>query len=215
LTFLIPLAEARVKPHQSTALHLMVAIALIGVGFAAGVLFWFTGVSPKFREAYTPFAIVSTAFFAAGILIFILAFAARKRAGSRTGRGLRLAEIALLIFGAVLFFKQGWNPPALIFAVLAVAVSAAFAAERSSNRITLRLDESGIHRPHALVRRLIPWQEVESALLRHGTLTLNLTGNRFRQHRIAEDTEVDAEIFEAWAAAQIEKGKTFRPKNDW
>lgn len=215
MTFIIPLADPRVKPHQSTALHLMVAIVLCAVGFTSGVLFWFTRVSPTVRGAYMPFAIFGTVCFVAGLVIGGLAIAARRRSGAkRRARSLRIAELALLIVAAVVFLSQGWGFPALLFGILAASVLLAFVAEGKGNTTAVRFDAEGIHRSFALRSRNIAWQEVRRALLRHGTLTIDLADNRLYQYRMAEH-EVDAEIFEAWVAAQVERAGANRAKNDW
>ncbi len=215
MTFTIPLADPRVKPHQSTALHLMVAIVLCAVGFASGVLFWFTDVSPTVRGAYVPFAVFGSVCFVAGIAIGGLAIAARRRRQTGGGgHGLRIAELGLLAAGAVVFLLQGWNFPALLFGLLAVAVLMALLGERGNASTEVRFDDAGIHRSFALRSRRIPWSAVRNVLLRHGTLTVDLADNRLFQYRVAEH-DVDVEIFEAWAAAQIEKGTAARPRNDW
>lgn len=215
MTFTIPLAEPRVKPQQSTALHLMAAIVLCAVGFASGVLFWFTGVSPIVTQAYVPFAVFGSVCFVAGLVIGALAIAARRRQQKGSGgRGLRIAELVLLALGAAVFFLQGWNFPALLFAILAAAVLLALYGEGGDNTSKVRFDDAGIYRPFSLRRRRIPWRDVQRVLLRFGTLTIDLSSNALLQYRVAQH-EVDAEIFEAWAAAQVEKGGAERPKNDW
>jgi hypothetical protein len=215
MTFTIPLADPRVKLQQSTALHLMVAIVLCAVGLVSGVLFWFTEVSPTVRSAYVPLAIFGSVCFAAGLIIGGLAIAARRRLrDGRKGRKLRFVELGLLVVGAILFLLQGWNFPALLFAILATMVLLALLGEGKGNSTTVGFDEQGIHRPFALRSRNIPWHDVRRALLRHGTLTIDLVDNRLFQYSVPAQA-VDAEIFEAWAAAQVENGKVNRPKNDW
>jgi len=215
MTFIIPLAEPRVKPQQSTALHLMAAIVLCAVGFASGVLFWFTGVSPTITEAYIPFAVFGSICFVAGLAIGALAIAVRRRQQARGGgRGLRVAELVLLVAGSVVFLLQGWNFPSLLFAILAAAVVLALFAEGGSNSSSVRFDEGGLYRPFSLRRRHIQWHDVQRVLLRHGTLTIDLKSNALLQYSVAEN-DLDAGIFEAWASAQAEKGRAAQPKNEW
>lgn len=215
MTFTIPLDEPRVTLQQSTALHLMVAILLCAVGFASGVLFWFTDVSPTVRGAYVPFAVFGSVCFVAGLIIGALAITARRRTGrGKSGRVLRIAELILLVAAATVFAVQGWNFPALLFAVLAGAVVFALLGETPASNNTVRFDEDGIFRPFTMRSRRIQWHDVRRVLLRHGALTIDLVDNRLLQYRVPEH-DMDAEIFEAWAVAQVEKGRVAKPKSDW
>lgn len=215
MTFNIPLSEPRVTLQQSTALHMMVAILLCAVGFASGVLFWFTDVSPTVQGAYVPFAIFGSACFVAGLVIGALTIKARRQAArGSSGRTLRIAELILLLGATTVFAIQGWNFPALLFAILAGAVLFALLGETHAPSNAVRFDEGGVYRPFAVRARCIQWHGIRRVLLRHGALTIDLMDNRLFQYRVAEH-DMDAEIFEAWAAAQVEKGNEAKPKNDW
>lgn len=209
-TFDIP--AARVRPHQSLALHLMLAIVLFATGVLCSVLYWFTAVSPGFAQRIQVFGVLGLICFGTALLVGVLAMRSR----SRNRPGLRLIEGMVLLAGAVIFFKDGWIVPAVLFGVLGIMAFAVHGLEAGAGtrQATLRVDASGIHRPFALRTRRIPWRELKAVLLRRSVLTIDCLDNRLFQY-LVPGAGVDAAAFEAFCASQIEQAKDQRSKSDW
>jgi hypothetical protein len=212
MSYTIPLDQQRVKPHQSTALHFMVAIVLFGVGIVSGVAFWFFAVSPTVRQVHAPLAIFGTLCFLAGIAIAAVTIKGAHKRGLR--RALRLLELILLAAGVAIFAANGMWIPAVLFGVLGATVLLALFGEGGNAEMAVYFDESGIRRPFAVKSRQIPWHEVARVLLRHDTLTIDLSDNRLFQYRTGNHG-VDTASFEVWTAEQVKTGTANKPKSDW
>ncbi len=204
-----------VSNRRMTTLHLMLAFVLCGLGAGCFLLYWFTSVSPTFTSAYTPFALFGVCSMLAGFMIAAVSvFYKNWLMKGRRNILLRVLEIALLGGGALLFLLNGQQIPAVIFAIVAamIVVATVWEAQKPVAQ-KVRIDEAGVSLPKNNSSRTIRWAEIEGLLLRHSILSIELTGNRLVQRSIV-DTDVDAEILEAFSAARIEQFATERAK-DW
>lgn len=202
MTFELALPEMRAKHHQVTALHLMAALAMIGSG---AVL----------HQLYPPAAIWSLVLAGTGIvLLYFTVFRNKWLTDNKANRIIRILELLLMIGLSLFFISKQWTQPAVMFGVLAAAMSFALFWEKKANTTQIiRIDEQGIKLPITSRKRSITWPEVEQVILRFGILTIDCEDNRLYQWNIAT-ADIDTEIFEAFCKAQAEAGKKKRVA-DW
>jgi hypothetical protein len=191
----------------------MVSIVLFATGILCSVLYWFTAVSPGFKQRIGAFGAFGAVCFIAAVLVGMLAISARRRGKYKLLiYGL---ELATLLSGAGIFLSMNWLVPAALFGLLAVVSLAAGLLEgRIASAATVTVDEKGVHRPFANNRRHTPWHEVKQVLLRRGVLTIDCTDNRLYQYTVGT-TDLDIASFEQYCAQQVTEGMSKRPKNDW
>lgn len=203
MVFELPLTEEKVKPHQVTALHLLVGLSFAG----AGALFY---------SFYPPARIWSMALLVAGILLLLVAMF-RNRWITMKGRNrlVRVGELMILLCLASFSAMHKWTPPAIMFGVLSAAVLfAIFWEQSSSSGMFVRIDSDGVKLPVTSRRRNIPWQDIEHILFKFGTLTINCYDNRLFQWTIG-NAIIDKENFEAFCYTNIAKAKKTKVANDW
>lgn len=212
----IQLTELRVKPHQTTALHLMTSLALFAVGAVSSVLYWFTNISPGFKKAYSPFGIFGLLSMLAGILVFAIAIFNKKwLRRPKANLILRLFELVLLLGGAGIFYWSGWKIPAAIFGVLGLAVLFAVFWEQGGEKPReVVINDKGVRLPFALRGRSLEWWEVEQVLLRHGVLTIDCFDNHLYQWNVRTPGFSPAQ-FEEDCALRIAASAAERKKNNW
>lgn len=214
MTYSFSIPAARVRPHQSLALHLMLAIVLFATGVLCIGLYWFTSVSPRFATRIATFGILGGICFIAALVVGILAMRSRRK----NQPALRLVEGVVLTLGAVVFIRNGWVAPAALFGVLGVLVFLIHGLETAAGtrRSTLVIDDAGVHRPFSLRTRHLAWHELKAVLLRRGILTIDCLDNRLYQYQVPQaGTANDAASFEAWCAERIRESAPKRSKSDW
>jgi len=214
MNFELPLVEEKVKPHQVTALHLIVGFALCGI---SGVCF-LLGAYLQFwsKTIFHTAAIPGGFFLLAGLLILSVAFF-RNRWLQRTTVNFRfrIVELVLILMPALYVANLRWWLPAGILGVLVLAICFGIYWERQKNiTLTVEVAKEGIKLPVIARKRNIHWQDVEKVLLRYGTLTIDCVDNSLYQWNISANS-VNKEQFELFCLEQIEEGKTKRDKNDW
>lgn len=213
MEFIFPLPASDRQQRQSTTLHLMVAVALMGMGIAGALMFWFTGVSANFKTPFRPFAVFSClcAMMGAGLLLIAIV---RRRwlADKRPATMLRVIEILLLagITGGLLLY--GWYKPALLIGFLsAIVLLSLFWEQSHATQGFVRLNEHGISVSGKL--RGYRWAEIKALRLKQGVLSIEATGNRLWQENVPTH-DVDEEVFVPWCDAQIKKHEAERQK-EW
>lgn len=224
MNFEIPLSAQKVKPHQVTALHLIIALALIG-GSAIALMLNNTvielpdGTSADVQkvtiEKFDLIDLSSTVTLLIGtFILFSALFRNRWLTSTTVNRTYRIIELAVLaIICACLLFLE-FTIPALLFGILAATVIFALSQEKNEDKyVTVLVDDTGIHLP-GLRNKYIRWTETEQVLLRHGALTINCVDNRLYQYVTSAHT-IDKEVFEAYCSSQIEAAKADRKKYDW
>ncbi len=219
MTFTIPLAASASPARRATALHLFIAVLLIGVGAACGAFYWTSTMSPDLPHPYYPARAVAGISTGAGALIFALAVWERRRAQrGKALRALPFLEIGLLIFIAVLLVNNGYYVPAALLGVAALGTSAMVASPRRSTALAeVMLDSTGIHRGGLVRRGHIRWREVSRVILRPGVLTVDCYDNRLYQWAVAEDAASlpDKETLEPQCAAWVAAAEGERNAADW
>ena len=209
--------EDRASTRRMTTLHLMLAFVLCGLGAGCLVLYWFTAVSPKFSSAYSPFAVFGTGSMLAGALIAAVSiFYKNWLLKGKRSLLLRVFEVGIIGGGAILFYLADQRIPAGIFGIVAVMIAlAVFWEARSPASQIVIIDETGVNMPKGAMSRLIRWSEVESVLLRHSILSIELTGNRLMQRSVT-NTSIDSQALETYCTGMIRQYDKQRAANaDW
>ncbi len=203
MVFELPLTEQRVKSHQVTALHLLVALASIGAG---AVLSYF----------YDPAATWGLVLLAVGVLLMLLAMFRNKwLLGKKVNRVVRVFELMIMLGLASFAAIQKWTPPAVMFSVLSAALLFAIIWEnQGDSSLKIFVDEEGVKLPVTSRKRFVAWMDIDQLLLRFGTLTVNCSDNRLFQWTVGA-TDFDKQQFERFCEQQIEAGRAKRDKNDW
>lgn len=203
MTFELPLTEARVKPHQVTALHLMAALVMAGSGAVLSL-------------AVSPVRIWSVMLLIAGlVLLGTTLFRNRWLRQAKVNRLFRIAELLVLLCLASYFVINHLNLPAAMCGVLAAAIMfAIFWEQQTAAVLMVRIDDGGVKLPVTSRRRQLDWPEIEQVLLRFGTLTINCYDNRLFQWTVGTIVFDKAE-FETFCNTQIAAGKLKKDPNDW
>lgn len=224
MKFEIPLAEQKIKPHQVTALHLMIGFALVATG--AFIIFVFSSMMltpfkweplPKDAEVniYTTLLFEYIMLGVGMAILFISFFRNKWLMKPRNNRAIRMLELWICMTIAIFSGLMAASVIAVIFGILTFAIIYSFYAENTgSQQPTVSIDESGISLPMNVRRRHINWVETEKVILRHGTLTISCIDNRLYQW-ITTQNDVDTTAFESFCNAHIEAARKDRKKYDW
>lgn len=224
MKFEIPLAEQKIKPHQVTALHLMIGFALVASG--AFILFVFSSMM-LMPFSWNEIAKDSTVsmhsilwpeyiMMCIGLtILFIALFKNKWLMKPGNNKTIRIIELVLCLAIAGYSLYTDARVLAGIFGILSAALIYSFYAENAGRQQpTVSIDENGINLPMNVRRRHINWAETEKVLLRHGTLTISCLDNRLYQW-ITTQNNIDISNFEAFCNAQIEAAQKDRKKYDW
>lgn len=205
MQFVLPLMPADTgATRRMTTLHLMLALVLCGIGAGSLVLYWFTTISPNFKQAYTPFIWLGILSLLLGAGIFTAAIFYKKwlREGKRS-LSLRLLEVLAVIGASLTFAFAGQAKPALLFGIIALAILAAAIWElRKPATPQALIDEQGIRLPKGGLIRLLPWTEIDKVLVRHGILSIELDGNRLLQRNLLPGMHHEAAAIEDFCKEQ-------------
>jgi hypothetical protein len=214
MQYILPIQDNGTAQRHSATLHIMLAFLLMALGIASLVLFWFTWISPTFAHsggAYIPFLVFGILSVCFSITILVLTiFQKNWVQQQRNNKALRFVELGLLAGGGIIFLLNNWKLPAALFGLMAAVVVFAIIQESgSAKKGAVLIDETGITFP----RKKLDWKEVKRVILRFGTLTVDLNGNKLLQQNIAAHTIAVHEL-EAFCSQQIETNKVAVVK-DW
>jgi hypothetical protein len=127
---------------------------------------------------------------------------------------LRAAEVLILAATAITFAVNDQMRPALMFAIIGVAIIAATLWElRKPAAQEAVISPDGIAIPKGGMRQTIRWSEIEGVLLRHGILSIEMTGNRLIQRPVRSDVSIDVSRIEAYSTTLILKYEKERAAN--
>lgn len=214
MTFELPLTEQKVKPHQVTALHLIVAFTLLG----AGGLCYLLGVYTKtwantvFHSGTGPSVLLLVAGLAILFVIFFRNRWLQQPAVNKAFRIIELCFMLVLLTGALLF--KWWVPAAIAGALAGAVIFALYWENNSKHTLVIKVDAEGVKLPVTSRKRGIGWQDINNVLLRYGILTIDCRDNSLYQWNIGQ-VSIDKENFEAFCHAHIAEGMKKRSKNDW
>lgn len=214
MNFELQLVEEKIKPHQVTALHLIVGFTLLGVGGMCYLL----GVYTQFwaRSVVHSAAIPTLIFIILGLALLGLSFFKNRLLQQpKVNRSLRIAELVVMLALAIFCATQKRFVPAGIFGLISLAICYALYWEKGKNEpMVIRVAQDGIKLPVTSRKKNISWPDVEKVLLRYGTLTIDCADNSLYQWSIGA-TDIDSHTFETFCTEKIEEGKAKRDKNDW
>lgn len=214
MTFELPLTEQKVKPHQITALHLIIAFSILG----AGGLCYLLGIYSKVwtNSIFHSGTVPAAGLFAAGLLLLgIVFFRNRWLQQPVVNKAFRMAElvVVLVMLAGAVWLK--WWMPAVISGVLATAVIFALYWENNSRRtLVIRVDDEGVKLPVTSRKRGISWPDINNVLLRYGILTIDCADNSLYQWNIGQ-ISIDKDNFEAFCQANIAEGMKKRSHSNW
>lgn len=224
MAFEIPLAEQKIKPHQVTALHLMMGFALVATGAFIISVFFAMMLMPFSWEPVAKGSEINVhsillpeyVMVGAGLAILFLSFFRNKwLLRPRNNKALRRVELGFCVTLTVYSGLTGAFVITAIFGILAAAIIYSFSAENAGGQQpVVTVDDNGIKLPLTAKRRNINWAETEKVLLRHGTLTINCIDNRLYQW-ITTVNNIDAKAFEDYCNERIEAAKEQRKNYDW
>ncbi len=213
MNFKLALMEAKVKPHQVTTLHLLVAFTLMGGGAIAIVAHTYTGflnqIFPNAAQWLGSVLIVTGL-----ILLLCVIFMNKKILQPGVNNMLRVVELLVIAALALLLLFVKWKVAAAVFGVLAACLLFAIFWERSGQqKLSVELSPDGIKLPVTSRRRSLEWKDVELVLLRFGVLTIDCADNYLFQWDVSS-VGFNKEEFEHWCSEQVELNKNKRVK-DW
>lgn len=202
MSFLLPLTENRVKPHQITALHLILALAFAGTG---AVFFWI------YQLSIWGIGLMVLG----GLLLIVSLFTNRWLLRPSINRTLRLGELmvalSVLSYAAInqMYF------PLVMYALFGGALLYALLSEgNKSNKQAIQVTIDKIKLPISSRRKSIEWYEVETVILRYGTLTVNCVDGRMFQWTIGL-YDFDDSDFKDFCDVQVKEAMKDRTKNNW
>lgn len=108
MTFQLPMAEEKIKPHQVTALHLLVALAFMGSG---AIMTWL----------YEPARYWGVSLLVFGLLLIVTIIFKNKWLTGGANRVFRIIELIILLCLAGFTTMQHWKVPGIMFSILSVA----------------------------------------------------------------------------------------------
>jgi O-antigen/teichoic acid export membrane protein len=215
MTFELPVVGEKVKPHQSLALHIMIGIALIGFGLISYVFYAFTYIITKTQSPLFDLKLWAIIMLVFGfVIIFIAIFRKRWMIYPKNNRIFRIIELIACVLFIVLSYDSSLKMPAAIFSILGLGILFAIFWESGNNKpLFVSVSDEGVTLPATSRRKFLEWTEIESIILRFGTITIECTGNNYFQWNV-NNINFDSEIFEAYCKSQTEKNRAKRIK-DW
>lgn len=219
MQFEIILAEKKVKPHQVTALHLLVGFALLAataITLLAKTLPQNTGDTIQTFSEDNIEVLLSIISGFSLIIITLALFRNKWLRRTQVNKLFRILElIACIVVAAFLYLQQYQILSALfVLLVFTVAFSLFWETGKSNLALTVTIHDAGVTLPVNSRRRSLKWTEIENILLRHGALTINCTNNRMYQW-MAANNDIDIASFEAYCNAQIQAALKKRRDTDW
>lgn len=213
MNFELALVGEKVKPHQVTAMHLLVAFSMLGVGAMCLLTNVYTTMW-KGLPAHMP-KLAGGCFIAAGIILLFISIMRNKwlrtPVVNTVFRSLEL--IFALVLASVFMIKQWWVPAGIFGLMSAALVFSLFWERAGDTAIMVSLNSTGIRLPVTSRKRFLHWYEVEQVLLRHGVLTIDCYDNHLYQWHV-QPVPFDARELEGFSAAQILGSKDKR-ETDW
>jgi hypothetical protein len=217
MNYELELKEQKVKPHQSTALHLLVAFTICISG--AIVLFLYKLFKFGLRSTDNPQSLKTlewsgTAIIIAGIiLVGIIIFKNKWLKKKKVNAAFRVIELLALMFFAGFTLMQQIIIPAVTYGILIIALLIAMFWENSNTAVKVYIDDQGIRMPFHTKRRFIAWPEIEKVMLRFGVLTIDCLDNKLYQWNV-KNNELNTDSFEKYCDEKIDENKHKR-REDW
>lgn len=219
-SYILPLAEERVKREQKITLHLFVVFVLMATGaFLLLLQHLLKGVSilhnEQLKNLTIPNGLGLTVLLGSFFLLGLTLFKSKWLLQTKNALLIRAIEGGVLSALAIASFKTHLTMPASLYGLLSVVVFFALYWENNkNNQLTLEVDEQGIRFPVTARKKGLAWWEVEQVLLRFGTITINCYDNRMYQWQLGKIDFVTAN-FEEFCTHQIDVNREERKKYVW
>lgn len=212
--FTLSLADEKVKPYQTVALHFLMGLALLTFGILSYVFYFYTIMATDHKSSIPEFRKWGVAMILPGLVIlFFSLFRGRWLKEPKNNRLFRIIEVVCASVYAGYFVIAKWWVPAGIFGILALTLVLATLWEGSRNRMQLiHIDDQGIALPGTSRRRSLEWNEIQQVLLRFGVLTIDCYDDHLYQWNVTLP-EFHKDEFEAYCAKQVKENE--HKKSNW
>ncbi len=224
MTFELPLKDERVKPHQITALHLIVSLTIIGSSALMLAVHYLIGqaLMREIADATKVKPHSDTEWYAAlgllflGILLMLASLFKNKWLTQKgINRTVRIGELMVILVMASYAAMNDILIAAIMFGILGIALLFAIFWENNNDaKNAISIADDGIKLPIAARRRNIYWHEVDNVIYKYNTLTVNTLDGRMYQWTIKKN-DTDKEAFATFCFAQIKAAEKNRSKGDW
>lgn len=202
MSFLLPLRENRVKPHQITALHLILALSFTATG---AVFYWI----------YDLMIWGAGLMVIGGLLLIVSLFANRWLISPSINRNIRLGELLVALCVLSYTVIQQMYFPAIMYALFGGALLFALLWEgNKASKQVIHITIDKIKLPVTSRRKNIEWYEIEKVILKYGTLTVNCVDGRMFQWTIG-NYDFNDEAFQEFCELQVNEAMKDRRKNNW
>ncbi len=212
MNFELILKGERVKPHQSTGLHLLVALAIMMSGAITFFLYklFKVQIAGNMNTAleqlkWAGLLIVLTGLVLLALIIFKNKWLLKKKVNAI----IRIVELAWMLFFTLFSITEHIIIPAFTYGILAVTVVLALIWENTGGAQLVAINEEGIKLPVAVRTRLIAWPEIEKVLLRYNVLTIDCLDKKLLQLDVKAPV-FNSDNFEQYCDTKIEEGKKKR-----
>lgn len=194
MTYTIPLAEARVRPHQKTGLHLFIALALCGIAAIAYIGYR----NPHARQLLPASSAVSFSYIYLSIGLFILLVTVlcnKWLLDRKVNITFRVCETLLLLVPLIYCLSSSyWQLSVFLGLLFLTALYAVYSEARSASLIVI-ISDNGIRLPGAFTARsVLPWSRINQLIVRYGTLTINTLDNKLIQFALPAPLPNENEI---------------------
>ncbi len=214
--FTIAIAEEKVKPFQTVALHFLVGLALFTFGVLSYLFYFYTINITNAASSMPELKRWGPVMLFPGLAILIISlFRGRWLKKPKNNKALRIIEIGCSILYAGYFAYGHWWLPAGIFGILAATLLLATLWESNKNRAQfINIDEKGVQLPSTSRRGSLAWNEIEQVILRFGILTIDCVDNHLYQWNV-NAAEFSKEELEAYCSKLVIANKGKNKGADW
>jgi len=218
MDFELTLTDEKVKPHQSTALHLLVAFTVCISGAITLLLYKLFTVNLGSADPISTLNLlkwIGISIITIGILMLgLIIIKSKWLKRPKTNAAFRVFELLMLLFFCGFSILEHITIPAITYGLLVIAtLMALFWENNGNNNVKVFVTDEGIRLPFHARRRFIAWTEIEVVLLRFGILTIDCTNNKLYQWDVRY-ADFDADTFEKYCDKIVEENKSKRIA-DW
>lgn len=212
--FTLSLAEEKVKPYQTVALHFLIGLALLAFGILSYVFYFYTIIATEHRSSLPEFRKWGLAMIIpAAVILFFSLFRGKWLKQPKNNRLFRIIEFCCSLVFAAYFAMGHWWLPAGIFGVLAGTLLLATLWESNKNKTQyIHIDDKGVQLPATSRRSSLEWNEIEQVILRFGILTIDCYDNHLYQWNV-DAPDFDKEALELYCARLIKENEG--KKSNW
>jgi hypothetical protein len=212
--FTLSLAQDKVKPHQTVALHFLIGLALFAFGILSYVFYFYTIIATEHESSMPEFKKWGIAMIIPGLVILLFSlFRGKWLKVPKNNRLFRIIEFCCALAYAAYFTIGHWWLPAGIFGILAATLLLATLWESSRNKTQyIHIDDKGVQLPASSRRNSLEWNEISRVILRFGILTIDCYDDHLYQWDV-DTPDFDKEEMEAYCAKLVAENE--HKKSNW